>query len=582
VRKTQSVLLEDSESAEFSVAVPEDAVPGSVSARVTVIGDILGPTLEGLERLVRVPCGCGEQNMITLAPNVYVARYLQAVDRLSPELRGRLENNLLVGFQRELTYMLRDGSFSAFGESDGEGSMWLTAFVLQVFAEIEQTQLIVVDGDVLIRAANWITSQQSRDGSFPSRGMVIHKEMQGGLVGAASSLTAFVLSALLEAKACGLLPAASLDDAIERAKVYLASQTYGIGSADEKYALVMASTIQLRMGVDGAGATLARARESVGSLAYYPGGSSATDVELTGYAIGALCVLGDLAAAAPAARWITSKRNDVGGFVSTQDTVVALRALATFAAEVAGSVDVNVAVSYGSARQDFAVGPSNFDLLQQWTPPSPAGSVTVSASGSGMVLVSASLAYNALVEEVPPVYSLEVEWTETDGIWECGISVVDKERRVLREAAAAEAGEERALKPAGTQPGMLLADIGVFTGFTTANAEAQLRASPGGSAVKRVEAGPHGNVLVYLSGEVEDLRFTAQEAFAVKNRTPAHSKVIDYYEPERTGSAAVPFEEVKLKVSSTDAPPPPPDDFASSAIAAGLRAVAAVALVTAH
>ena len=91
------------------------------------------------------------------------------------------------------------------------------------------------------------------------------------------------------------------------------------------------------------------------------------------------------------------------------------------------------------------------------------------------------------MEEVPPVYSLEVEWTETDGIWECGISVVDKERRVLREAAAAEAGEERALKPAGTQPGMLLADIGVFTGFTTANVEAELRASPGGSAVKRVE-----------------------------------------------------------------------------------------------
>ena len=36
-------------------------------------------------------------------------------------------------------------------------------------------------------------------------------------------------------------------------------------------------------------------------------------VELTGYAIGALCGQGDLASAAPAARWITSKRNDVRG-----------------------------------------------------------------------------------------------------------------------------------------------------------------------------------------------------------------------------------------------------------------------------
>jgi len=71
--------------------------------------------------------------------------------------------------------------------------------------------------------------------------------------------------------------------------------------------------------------------------------------------------------------------------------------------------------------------------------------------------------------------------------------------------------------------------------------EKQLRASPGGAAVKRVEAGPRGNVIVYLTGEVEDLRFTATEIFAVANRSPANSKVIDYYEPERMGSTSVSF-----------------------------------------
>ena len=98
--------------------------------------------------------------MVTLAPNVYVDQYLRPVDRLTPELRQRLESNLLVGFQRERTYALRDGSFSALGEQDGEWSMRLTAFVLQVFAKIEQKKLITVDGEVLIRAARWIVGQQ--------------------------------------------------------------------------------------------------------------------------------------------------------------------------------------------------------------------------------------------------------------------------------------------------------------------------------------------------------------------------------------------------------------------------------------
>ena len=41
-----------------------------------------------------------------------------------------------MGYQRELNYRHSDGSFSAFGESDGDGSTWLTAFVLKVFAQV--------------------------------------------------------------------------------------------------------------------------------------------------------------------------------------------------------------------------------------------------------------------------------------------------------------------------------------------------------------------------------------------------------------------------------------------------------------
>lgn len=47
---------------------------------VTQPGNAMGPILttviSGLESLIHLPSGCGEQNMIKLAPNVYVLRYL--------------------------------------------------------------------------------------------------------------------------------------------------------------------------------------------------------------------------------------------------------------------------------------------------------------------------------------------------------------------------------------------------------------------------------------------------------------------------------------------------------------------------
>lgn len=46
---------------------PADHVPGSRKARVDVIGDIMGPVLANLEGLVRMPYGCGEQNMVTVS-----------------------------------------------------------------------------------------------------------------------------------------------------------------------------------------------------------------------------------------------------------------------------------------------------------------------------------------------------------------------------------------------------------------------------------------------------------------------------------------------------------------------------------
>lgn len=43
----------------------------------------------GLENLLRMPMGCGEQTMMFLAPNVYVLRYLIKTGQVTAEIESR-------------------------------------------------------------------------------------------------------------------------------------------------------------------------------------------------------------------------------------------------------------------------------------------------------------------------------------------------------------------------------------------------------------------------------------------------------------------------------------------------------------
>lgn len=62
----------------------------------------MGPTLNNLDKLLRLPFGCGEQNMIHFAPNVFVLKYLQKTRQLSPEVENEATDYLLQGQQVQI------------------------------------------------------------------------------------------------------------------------------------------------------------------------------------------------------------------------------------------------------------------------------------------------------------------------------------------------------------------------------------------------------------------------------------------------------------------------------------------------
>ncbi|CAJ0966572.1 unnamed protein product, partial [Ranitomeya imitator] len=131
----------------------------------------MGKPLSNLNNLVNLPHGCGEQNMILLAPVIYAMTFLSITGQLTDEIVEQANGYMEVGYQNQLNYKLQDGSYSAFGNND-----------------IHITEALI-----------WLKGLQQEDGCFQNVGRIIHKELQGG-VDSHISLTAFVTSTFLETK----------------------------------------------------------------------------------------------------------------------------------------------------------------------------------------------------------------------------------------------------------------------------------------------------------------------------------------------------------------------------------------------
>ena len=192
----ENLTLSDGSSQAIDTSIPFGAVADSGRAYIALTSSFLTQTIDGLEGLLQMPFGCGEQNMIVFAPDVFITKYLEETGQIKPEIMAKAEKLMITGYQRELTYRHRDGSFSAFGESDETGSLWLTAFVLKSFSQAED--LMYIDPTILDEATDWIISYQKSDGSFESVGFICHQEILGGLQGK-DALTAYVAIALMEA-----------------------------------------------------------------------------------------------------------------------------------------------------------------------------------------------------------------------------------------------------------------------------------------------------------------------------------------------------------------------------------------------
>ncbi|KAK2588934.1 hypothetical protein KPH14_001789 [Odynerus spinipes] len=325
----------DDSTIVWNLDLPKDLIPDSAKAYVSLIGDILGPALENLDNLVRLPMGCGEQNMILFVPNIHVIGYLDANGMENPELRAKAIKNMEKGYQRELNYRHSDGSYSAFGPkaSESGSSIWLTAFVVKSFAQARN--LIYIDERDLKISVKWIMSKQLENGCFPVIGRVFHKQMKGGLQedDSSAALTAYILIALLES---GVPLTASL---INNA-LYCLEKGMANSNEDSPYTSVLSTYALASLEhpkANGSMKSLLNRAVRNNDLLWWEDKTKPSiglSIEMTAYAVLSLVKLGgedNMVDALKAVRWMSKQRNAEGGFTSTQDTVLGLEALTKYA-----------------------------------------------------------------------------------------------------------------------------------------------------------------------------------------------------------------------------------------------------------
>nr|XP_023686044.1 alpha-2-macroglobulin-like protein 1 isoform X1 [Paramormyrops kingsleyae] len=384
---------------------PANLVAGSARASVSVLGDVLGRALQNMGDLLSMPYGCGEQNMAILAPDIYILQYLKSTKQLTPAILNKATDFLRSGYQRQLNYKDSSGYYSTF--PGGNGSNWLTAFVVRCFAEA--AEFIYIDPKNNEDSVAWLLTTQKNDGCFKTVGKLFHTAMQGGVADDVT-LTAYIAAAFLESHisnpALNLSLACLMSDTTYLRSTYTAAlmaYTFSLAGKRDKRAELMAHLNSLAT--------------ANGNSLYWSQSSSVTSdplsVEMTSYVL--LAVLNaspltaaDLGYATRIVRWLARQQNAYGGFSSTQDTVVALQALSLYSTLVQNPGGVStVTVQSPNAQQFiFNVNLSNKLLYQEKPLQDVTGSYSIVAKGTRCVSVQVNLRYNVPVTAVRSAFSI--------------------------------------------------------------------------------------------------------------------------------------------------------------------------------
>jgi hypothetical protein len=385
-----------------TLALPQNAVPGSALMEVALSPSLAGPLFEALDYLTTYPYGCAEQTMDGFLPNMIVVKALR--DLGSPRPRPQmLDRYISFGLQKLLRFQHSDGGWHwwEFDESDP----FISAYVVYGLKLADMNGYVAAHA-AMVRGASYLRAALAEEN---------YRDAQAYLLRALSFADVWPDSK-------DLLKATSLARELygQRAKLDFfsrASLALSLDSLSKAAGQDAASRPVLAQEARTLAAELEKDGKPLGQGLYWAADGRYkyswldNNVEVTSQVLTALLtVKPDSPAIVPAVRWIMSAR-DGKAWTSTKDTAAAVLALTQYlgqSKELGQTSTAKVFIGDKLVKeiafkpQDALKDPVIFAIPALDLRPGD-NKVRVEKSGGGTVYYSAHLSYLIPSQDVVPV-----------------------------------------------------------------------------------------------------------------------------------------------------------------------------------
>ena len=170
----------------------DDMVPNTSKAKVKIYKNTISKTIEGMDKIFKMPTGCFEQVSSSLYPNIVALKYMEDNKIIDEKIKEKALSYISSGYQKLLTYEVQSekGGYSLYGSKPAETV--LTAYGLMEITDL--SEVYSVDEKVINNMNEFLYKKKKTDGSF---------DITGQHVGGANSreklaLNAYIVWALSE------------------------------------------------------------------------------------------------------------------------------------------------------------------------------------------------------------------------------------------------------------------------------------------------------------------------------------------------------------------------------------------------
>ncbi|XP_037927862.1 CD109 antigen [Teleopsis dalmanni] len=558
---------------EIPYQVDRYFVYGSNRARISVVGDVVGPIFPTMPvnatSLLYLPMESAEQNAFSFAANLFTVLYMRRINQRNKTTEKQAFYHMNIGYQRQLSFMRPDGSFSLFRSdwNNSASSVWLTAYCVRIFQEAsfyEWENFIWIDSTIIEKNVRWLLQHQTQDGAFYEVTWLPDRKMNRTNFGNHSTLhnrnitlTSHVLITLATVKDLPGSLGARVALAQQRAVKWIEMNMEFLKTTPEPYDVAITAYALLLCKSPSAEQvfTILRSQaRTIGDFMYWgnkevpqppkklenqkwfslprlPYEFDASNIETTAYAL-LVYVSRREFIVDPIARWLNAQRLNDGGWASTQDTSAALYALVEYTVhsrirEVSSLTIEIEASSQGGKPQVLKIDDTNLAQLQSIEIPDAWGTVKVQANGAGYAILQMHVQYNVDIEKFqtkPPVHAFGLH-TKTifHGRNQSHISYVTCQNWINTQES------ERS--------GMAVLDVSIPTGYWIQ--QQKLDAYVLSNRVRNLRRAKYMDRKIvfyfdYLDQEDVCVNFTIERWYPVANMSRyLPIRVYDYYAPER-------------------------------------------------